>query len=460
MRLWKEQKKYADNIQEGFIMKYMKKSSVLATLLSLVFVLTSCGSKVGGDAAQSAWEQVAPTKDTQSAIDNPESVITDVDGEAVATKKPAKDKDTNTDDETRDGDTNDNSDSNEDEAAKMSLVMVGDMLFHKAVSDSGLQSDGTYNYDAIFANVKDDIKAADVAIVNQEVILGGKELGLTGYPTFNAAYEVGDAIANAGFDVVLHATNHTLDKGKTGMDNCMNYWKTNHPDMVVAGLHDSEEDQKKIRVCEANGIKIAILNYTYGTNGIPLPSDRPYAVDLLDEAKIREDVKNAKEVADFVVVCPHWGTEYVLEESSEQKKWADLFLELGVDLVIGTHPHVIEPVKMLESDNGHKMLVYYSLGNFINSTASTEKNVGRRYVGGMAKVTLAKKDGKVIIEDYGIEPLVTQNESGTNGITTYKLSDYTEEMAKKNKAKQRDSAFSLEYCKELVRQVFGDLYKE
>lgn len=339
---------------------------------------------------------------------------------------------------------------------KVTIAMVGDVLLHTPVSDSGLMENGSYDYNHLFANVKNEIASADLALVNQEVILGGTELGLSGYPAFNGAYEVGDAIVNAGFDVVLHATNHALDKGKRGITNCMNYWSVSHPDIGVVGINMNSEQQNTIYIKEVNGIRIAVLNYTYGTNGIPMPSDMPYAVNLLDREKIAQDVRIAKENADFVIVCPHWGTEYTHVENSEQMNYAMYFAELGVDLVIGTHPHVIQPVKWIESSNGNRTLVYYSLGNFINATSEYGRGVADRMVGAMANVTIEKaSDGKTGITEYSVTPLVTQMLSGTGRITTYKLSDYSQELASQNEIVDRDSAFSYDYCVNLCDEVFA-----
>lgn len=343
---------------------------------------------------------------------------------------------------------------------KIDIVMVGDILLHENVQESGKLSDGAYNYDHLFANVEEDIWAADIAIANQEVILGGAEIGLYGYPNFNGPYEVGDALVKAGFNVILHATNHTLDRGKTALVNCMDFWKTNYKDVAVLGIFDSQEAyDNEIYVYEQDGIKIAILNYTYGTNGMPMPSGMPFAVAMLEEEKVLGDLEKANELADFVIVCPHWGTEYRHEQSKEQEYWSKLFLENGVDLVIGTHPHYIQPVEMMTNEEGNQMLVYYSLGNFINSTSDIGRGTADRMIGGMAKITVGKKEnGEVYIKEYGVEPLVTQLLYGTQEITTYKLEDYTEKLAKQNKILEKDSIFSLEFCQKLCEEVFGELY--
>lgn len=342
-------------------------------------------------------------------------------------------------------------------STEINLMMVGDMLVHEGVYKSGLQADGTYNFDHLFKNVLDDVDSADISIVNQETILGGTALGLSGYPCFNSPYEVGDSIAKAGFNVVLQATNHTIDKGLTGVENCLNYWRTKHPEIAVLGINETEADYNNIYVYNKDGFKIAILNYTYGTNGIAIPASKPHIVNTLDEAKITADVAKAKTMADLVVVCPHWGTEYTYTPDSNQKYWSQLFLKLGVDLVVGSHPHVIEPVEMMTRADGHKMLVYYSLGNFVSN-----QDHSPRMLGAMAKVTFCKDATGSYIKTYGVEPLVTQKLFGTGLITTYKLSDYTQDLASQN-AILKDSEgtdFSLEFCKKLCRQVFGTLYKE
>lgn len=245
----------------------------------------------------------------------------------------------------------------------ISIIMAGDVLLHTPVAESGLLEDASYDFTALFENVKDEVQTADLALVNQEVIIGGTELGVSGYPCFNAPYELGDALIDAGFDVALQATNHALDKGRKGLLNCLAYWNE-HPKMEVLGIHDSAEDAEEIYIYEQDGMKIAILNYTYGTNGIALPEDMPYAVDYLEEEKVIADIAKAEEMADFTIVCPHWGTEYNLGISAQQEEWTKLFLENGVDLVIGTHPHVIEPLEWVSDEKGNEMLVYYSLGNF------------------------------------------------------------------------------------------------
>ena len=342
------------------------------------------------------------------------------------------------------------------EPTELTVVMVGDVLLHETVSESGAMADGSYNYDHLFANVRDKVESADLAIVNQELILGGRELGLRGYPRFNGAYEVGDAEAHAGFDVILHSTNHALDMGGEGILNCLGFWRAEHPDISVAGIYDSAADSEKICICEVAGIKIAVLNYTYSTNGVDPPADMPWAVAMLDESKVEHDFALAREQADFIIVCPHWGVEYSHEVSGNQRAWADYFAELGADVIIGTHPHVIEPVETLAAPDGRQVPVFWSLGNFINATAGTGSGTADRMVGAMAEVTVDLTGARPTVKTARALPLVTQMVEGRAAITTYFLSDYTDRLAAQNGVIERDPVFSLEWCRTLVHDVLGE----
>ena len=344
------------------------------------------------------------------------------------------------------------------EEPEITLIMVGDMLMHTPVTRSGLMEDGSYDYGHLFTYTRDIIEEADLALVNQEVILGGTQLGLSGYPRFNAPFELGDALVEAGFDVILHATNHTLDKGVQGVENCLQFWEENYSEIAVLGIQGSAEEKEEIYVYEQDGIRIAILNYTYSTNGIPVPDDMPWLIDMLDEEQIAQDIAKAKEEADFVIVCPHWGTEYVHEASRSQKRWAQFFMECGADLCIGTHPHVIEPVEWLYGENGESMLVYYSLGNYVNSTSSDGEGVADRMLGALAKVTIARNaEGEVYIKEYSAEPLVTYVSADEKEISIYPMELFTEEMAASSITYLKDPNFSVEYCEQLWEEVFGDL---
>ena len=194
-------------------------------------------------------------------------------------------------------------DSNEGNHAEVKIVMIGDILLHEPVMAAFLQEDGSYDFSALFDDTRALSQNSDLAILNQETILGGSELGVSGYPAFNSPQEVGDAEVDAGYNTILSATNHALDRGEGAIRKDISYWKEKHPDVTLLGLHEDEADAEKIRVVEKNGIRIAILNYTYGTNGIAEPED--YLVDDLTEEKAMRELDRAEENADFTIVCPH-----------------------------------------------------------------------------------------------------------------------------------------------------------
>ena len=334
------------------------------------------------------------------------------------------------------------------------LVSVGDVLGHESVIYANQNADGSYDYDKLFAHLKSDFTEADLAVVNQETIFGGTDIyPYAGYPNFNSPEAIGDAEVRAGFDVILHATNHTRDTGEQGIEYCLNYWKTNHPDTTVLGIHASKKEQDTITVVTKNDIRIAMLNYTYGLNGYSLAAGKEYLVDLIDTERIRSDIRKAKEMADFVIVFPHWGIEYQYEPNTEQKNLAQMMADEGADLIIGTHPHVLESVEWLKGSSGNKTLCYYSLGNYISGQTATD-----RLLGGMARVTLVKEGDKTSIEDACLVPLVTHYVWSSNYYTseTYKLADYTKDLAAVHSIHSYDSGFSVSALKKLAEQIVGE----
>lgn len=340
---------------------------------------------------------------------------------------------------------------------KVTLMAVGDDLLHMGVINTGQQSDGSYNYDMLFADISDLIQAADISVINQETIFGGNHLGFSGYPQFNSPTEVGDAIIKAGFNVVLQATNHTADKGLEGIQNCISYWQ-GHPEIVMAGLHEKYEPAEgetpeqtarnealqRIKLMTVNDITFAILDYTYSHNSATLASYARGRLDILcnwdpssgalDFTTLHPDVLTdialAEELADVVIVFPHWGTEYQTSPSVYQQNFAKQMTEAGADLIIGTHPHVIQPVEWITSDNGNECLCYYSLGNYV----STQKDP-ITMLENMAWVTFTGTDDGVIIdrEATGSIPLVNQYSTGPLRFSNiYLLEDYSQELADKH----------------------------
>lgn len=326
------------------------------------------------------------------------------------------------------------------EDQKIRLMMIGDNLMHMSVIRSGYASDGSRNYDFMFEPLKDYLALADIKITNQETIFGGNDLGFSGYPLFNSPTELGDAIAKAGFNVVLHATNHTADQGINGMQHCLSFWDQ-YPEVMVAGMFkEADAENQDIILLDINGVTFAILNYTYSPNLAALPeSIRGHLgmlcnwdkeTGLIDLTTIHPDVltdiAKAKEMADVVVVCPHWGNEYTFVPSYYQELFAKQMTEAGADLIVGTHPHVIQPVEWIEADNGNKALCYYSLGNYVSTQYDPESMLEA-----MAWVTFEVKDGNIgIVEaETGVFPMVYQYDTNHTFVSVYFLEDYTESLA-------------------------------
>ena len=295
------------------------------------------------------------------------------------------------------------------EEGSISFAAFGDLLTHEPIYRYGLQNGG--NFDFLFENMRDVIADSDVSIMNQETPLVGELSMVSGYPRFGTPVQVGEAIADAGFDVVTCATNHALDRGADGVDFTKQFFEDSG--VVCLGIQSRlEAEYKPYRMIARNGVQFALLNYTYGTNGIALPKENPHMVHLLEnEAQIRRDLAKAKEEADFVVVFAHWGTEYAQEPDDYQKKWAQVFLECGVDAVIGTHPHSLQPFEVLTDEGGHEMLIYYSVGNYIS--AQPEQSCVK---GGMAEFTVSLTADGYRISAYDLKPLSIIWENGRYGV--------------------------------------------
>lgn len=295
---------------------------------------------------------------------------------------------------------------------KISLVMVGDNLIHDKIYNEAKTGD-TYDFRKMYSLIKPIVKTYDIAYYNQETILGGSEIGVSSYPAFNSPYEVGDAMIDAGFNLVSLATNHTLDRGEKAILNSRKYWN-NQENVLAVGSYSSNEEKAKEQIITKNNITYTLLNYTYGTNGIQVPSGKDYLVNIWpvtgnnpenDRAyqnykeQVKKDIEAVREKVDVLLVAMHWGIEYEYNPNSYQKDMAEFLKENGVDIIIGTHPHVIQPVEWMDNT-----LVIYSLGNFIS--AHEVINLGNR-IGLMSSVDIIKKNNKIEITNLKNELLYT-----------------------------------------------------
>lgn len=287
------------------------------------------------------------------------------------------------------------------EDTDIAFVVFGDNLIHEPIYQFGLHNTNE-SFDFLFdsKNIKEAIAASDVAIINQETPLTDQPSKYSGYPRFGTPAGVGEAIADAGFDVVTCATNHALDQGVSGIDFTKDFFKSR--DILCLGVQsEDEKEYRPYEILARGGARFALFNYTYGTNGSRIPENKAYMVHLLDdEEQVRADLEKARAEADCVLVFVHWGTEYSEQSDEFQQKWAQIFLESKVDVVVGTHPHVLQPYEMLQDGDGHEMLVYYSIGNYIS--AQPEKSCIK---GGMAQFTVSLTPDGYKVSEYTLQPL-------------------------------------------------------
>ena len=311
------------------------------------------------------------------------------------------------------------------------LVAVGDNLMHRSCTLSAKNADGTYDFTKHFANMADIFKAADLAVISQDTVLGGIELGATSTETgiFNTAVELADGMADAGINVVLAANNHIMDEGSAGLNTMMSYFSTKYPNITLLGVNNSREAKDEPVYVETNNIKIAMINYSYGSNQTADLDASPYLLNQYDEDWLSDILKQAREEADFIIAFPFWGEQNSMDYTQEQGRQAQFLADNGVDLIIGSYPHVVEPVKWITAENGDRTLVYYSLGNF-QSIQNTVENM----LGGQANVTISKEEDGTHISDYSLDFVVTHYEQRESSeyydiVTTYPLADYTSDLA-------------------------------
>ncbi|MFD1737051.1 CapA family protein [Bacillus salitolerans] len=276
--------------------------------------------------------------------------------------------------------------------SSVTLKAVGDILIHGTLYNSAQTTDG-YDFSPMFSEVKSHLEDADITFANQETMIGGETIGLSTYPRFNSPYNVADTLKDVGIDIVSIANNHTLDRGEQALLNATSYF--DQIGLLYTGGYRTISDSQVIRTITRKGITFSFLAYTYGTNGIPIPKNKPYIVNLIDYDKMTNDIKAAKKISDVVVVSLHFGNEYQRMPSDDQKEIAAHAVNMGANIILGHHPHVLQPMEWIEAENGNKGFVVYSLGNFL----SGQKSIYRE-IGGILTLTIQKeiKNGSQTIE--------------------------------------------------------------
>ena len=289
-----------------------------------------------------------------------------------------------------------------EEKYKLSLIMAGDMLVHDKIYNEARKNANNNGYDfkPMLTYIKDIVKDYDLAYYNEEVVLGGSSIGLSSYPAFNSPYEVGLDMIDAGFNMVSLATNHTLDRGIKAIENSLDFW--NSTDVYTAGSYKTMEERNNIKIKEKNNITYAMLNYTYGTNGIKRPNGYESYVNIWDMSNknsyeeyknvVKQDIENIRNKVDVLIVAMHFGEEYNFNTTWYQEDSSNFLSSLGVDIIIGTHSHVLGPIKWI-----YNTLVIYSLGNFLS--AHEVVNISNR-IGLLSSIDIVKevKDNNTTIK--------------------------------------------------------------
>jgi len=310
------------------------------------------------------------------------------------------------------------------------MSAVGDIMCHLTnVKNAYSSTSKDYDFSNVFKNIKDYTLNADITVGNLETTFAGASRGYTGYPTFNTPEVLGKNLKDIGFDVLCTANNHSMDKGYSGVESTLNF--LDEYGLEHYGTARSEEEQDTILVKDVNGIKIAFLAYTYGTNGITIPSDKEYSVNLIDKDLIKEHISLAKEKeVDVICVSMHWGTEYRLTPHSSQEELADFLFENDVDIILGSHPHVLEPMEKrtitLEDGTTKDGFVIYSLGNFVSGQiyANTKSTV-------ILDIQITKNnEGKISIDSVNYTPVYLYDRgANSKSRTRYNLIDVEKAIA-------------------------------
>lgn len=340
------------------------------------------------------------------------------------------------------------------EPAVVRLMGVGDDLIHDGLYIQANKRAGGNGYDFNYAyeNVREILSLADISSINQETLLASV-FEPSAYPMFNSPTELGDLLVDLGFDVVNHANNHSIDKGVKGISSTLDFWQ-DKPDVKVTGFYRNREDYEKVRMVERNGITFGFVGMTELTNGLSLPADTDIILmRTSDEAEIKAQIERAKAVCDVVVVNVHWGVEYTHQPNAMQKDLAKKMVDWGADIILGHHPHVIQPVEYITREDGTRAIVAYSLGNFISMQSE-----GPRMVGGLLDLNVKKdfETNEVTIDSARFVPIVTHYDKGYANGRNYTLEDYTAELALAHGVRANTPDFSIEYINNIVTSVIDE----
>ena len=337
-----------------------------------------------------------------------------------------------------------------DNTRKLTLIAAGDNLIHKTIVDKAWRPElNSHDFHFLYTPILDTIQSRDLAVINQETIFISDNALISDYPTFGTPEIMGEALVDSGFDIILSATNHTWDKGVRGVNDTLNYWKIFHPEITLLGIHDSPAAFNTIDYVEKNGIRLAMFNYTYGLNGFKVPNSLYYMVNLLGQRdKFLSDVMTAESEADMTVCFLHIGEEYRFQPTSFQQAYVHSLIDAGADLIICSHPHVVEPAAYITTAAGNSGLVFWSCGNLISAQSKIP-----RILGGLADVTITKDDSGTRISSWNFIPTVTHF-SGMD-VRVFLLKDYNDVLASVNHANYNDGPLTTDKLWNLWTAITG-----
>ncbi len=424
--------------------KRIIKNTVSALLLCAVSVLTSCGAVKPAE-TETEKQVTALLTVTEETERSAPDTIPDIWGESTTGCETGEDTESETTTDPPPETTG-----SAFEETRITFRGFGDNLVYRSTFVQSLKDDKTYDFKPKYEGVKDLIESVDIAYVNQETPMCGEKYGYSGYPHFNGPNEMGVNLVELGFDVIGFANNHVTDMAKehkTSVSEMIDF--TDTLDALIIGLHRDEDDFERIRVYECKGVKIAFLAYTYGTNWFAQECQPERVVGayipVYDEEKITRQITKAKEIADVIAVTIHWGKENSFVPNAEQTYYAQLMADLGADVIIGHHPHVVQKIEWIDGKDGHKTLCYYSLGNGLNAQDKLNNMVGIT-----ADFEIVQSDSGVHIENASCTPIFNVMEPGYKDIHLIKLCDLTEDIAKKHHCNKTDRTVTVEKAYRIV----------
>lgn len=419
-------------------MKLLQKLPALIICSAMAFSFSGCKAV---DDSVPAYAEASVMSDGEAAEDITETSVSETSAATTTTTAETKPP--------------------EPEYATVSFAVTGDNLIHSSIYDQAGRRAGNEGYDFSYAyeNIADIIKAADIAVINQETLICNGEFAPSSYPLFNSPPELGEHMIDIGFDVFTIANNHTLDKGTDGLSACLDFWDS-HPEAVVCGAYRDKEDESHIRIKEEQGVKFSFLSYTESLNGLSLPADSPLVIGRTDDIDlICEQIRSAKEISDVCVVALHWGVENSDIISDYQRNTAKALVDAGADIIIGNHPHVLRGIEEIEREDGSSALCAYSMGNFISA-----QSVGQNLIGGILNfdVTVCienapEDDTGPIIRNIELIPVITHYDGNYQNVRLYPLDEYPRELADSHGVR-RMSQFGYDYIFDVLERNIDKKY--